>query len=151
MAAQRENRVQRQEAIIEILMEKKGIGSQAELGELLKEKGFVTTQSSISRDLQEIGVRRVKGRYVLQPWKAVGHGDFQQVVGFIQGVGAVPPNLIVIHTSPGAAQVVAYAIDSAGWPEAKGSVAGEDTLFVAVENVEMLQRLYRRIGHYMDE
>lgn len=150
MAAQRENRVQRQEAIIEILMEKKGIGSQTELVELLRERGFVATQSSVSRDLQEIGVRRVKGRYVLQPWKAVGHGDFQQMVGFVQGVGAVPPNLLVIHTSPGAARVVAWAIDSAGWPEVKGTIAGEDTIFVAVENIEMQQRLYRRLGHYLD-
>lgn len=150
MAAQRESRVLRQEAIMDILLERKGVRSQAELVELLKERGFEALQSTVSRDLQEIGVRRVKGRYVLQPWKAVRHGDFQQVVGFVQSITTAGPNLVVIRTSPSAANVVAWAIDSSAWPEVKGTVAGEDTIFVAVNGLDDLAILFRRIGDYME-
>jgi transcriptional regulator of arginine metabolism len=151
MPAQREGRVLRQKEIIDILVDKKGVSSQEELVELLRERGFTATQSSISRDLQEIGVRRVKGRYVLQAWKAVGQGDFRQVVGFVQGINVAGTNLLVVHTSPSAANVVAWAIDTSGWPEVKGTVAGEDTLFIAVNGQEDRDRLLRRLGHYMEE
>ena len=149
MPAQREGRVLRQEAIIDILVEKKGVRSQEELVELLRERGFSATQSSISRDLQEIGVRRVKGRYVLQPWKKVGQGDFQQVVGFVQGINPAGSNLLVVHTSPSAANVVAWAIDTSGWPEVKGTVAGEDTLFIAVDGETDCIRLLNRLSEYL--
>ena len=149
MPAQRESRVLRQEAIIDLLVEKKGVRSQEELVELLRERGITATQSSVSRDLQEIGVRRVKGRYVLQPWKKVGQGDFQQVVGFVQGVNSAGSNLVVVHTSPSAANVVAWAIDTSGWPEVKGTVAGEDTLFIAVDGEVDLNRLMQRLEDYL--
>lgn len=149
MAAQRESRILRQEAILEILVENKGVRSQEELVELLAQRGFSATQSSISRDLQEIGVRRVKGRYVLQPWKKVGQGDFQQVVGFVQSFKAAGSNLVVVHTSPSAANVVAWAIDTSGWPEVKGTVAGEDTLFVAVDGEEDQSRLLHRLDDFL--
>lgn len=149
MAAQRESRILRQEAILEILVENKGVRSQEELVELLAQRGFTATQSSISRDLQEIGVRRVKGRYVLQPWKKVGQGDFQQVVGFVQGFKAAGSNLVVVHTSPSAANVVAWAIDTSGWPEVKGTVAGEDTLFIAVDGEDDLHRLLHRLDDFL--
>lgn len=150
MAAQRESRVLRQEAILEILVENKGVRSQEELVGLLAQRGFSATQSSVSRDLQEIGVRRVKGRYVLQPWKKVGQGDFQQVVGFVQSFRAAGTNLVVVHTSPSAANVVAWAIDTSGWPEVKGTVAGEDTLFIAVDGEEDLNRLLHRLDDFLE-
>ena len=149
MAAQRESRALRQEAIVDILVENKGVRSQEELVELLGRRGIQATQSSVSRDLREIGVRRVKGRYVLQPWKKVGQGDFQQVVGFVQGFSAAGTNLVVVRTSPSAANVVAWAIDTSGWPEVKGTVAGEDTLFIAVDGEEDQNRLLQRLDDFL--
>ena len=81
-------RYRRQEALLEILMDRRNIGSQTELQELLRERGIEATQSSVSRDLKDLGIKRVKGRYVLPPWRAVGEGDFKLVVGFVQS--AVP-------------------------------------------------------------
>ncbi|HKV11707.1 MAG TPA: arginine repressor [Thermoanaerobaculia bacterium] len=150
MPPQREGRALRQKAIIDILVDRKGVSSQEELVKLLRERGVTVTQSSISRDLQEIGVRRVKGRYQLQTWKAVGEGDFQQVVGFVQGINVAGSNLLVVHTSPSAANVVAWAIDTAGWPEVRGTVAGEDTIFIAVDGQEARDVLLRRLGHYLE-
>jgi transcriptional regulator of arginine metabolism len=148
--AQREGRVLRQDAIIEILVENKGVRSQTDLVELLRQRGFEVTQSSVSRDLDEIGARRVKGRYILQPWKAVNHGDFQQVVGFVQNITTAGFNLLVVSTSPGAARVVAFAIDMAAWPEVRGTVAGEDTIFVAVNDMDDQDTLFQRLSKYMD-
>jgi len=148
--AQREERFKRQEVIIDILVENKGVRSQTELLDLLRERGIEATQSSVSRDLTEIGVQRVKGRYTLQPWKAVGHGDFQQIVGFVQGVSVAGTNLVVVHTSPSAARVVAWAIDSAGWPEVKGTISGEDTIFVAVNSEADQQKLTRRFSQQFE-
>ena len=154
MAASGE-RYRRQEALLEVLMDRRNIGSQTELQEFLRERGIEATQSSISRDLKDMGIKRVKGRYVLPPWRSVGEGDFKQVVGFLQSAVPAGTNLVVIVTSPSAARVVAWAIDSAGWPEVKGTVAGEDTLFVAVdgedEQVTFLNRLTEYVGDWKRE
>ena len=147
MAASGE-RYRRQEMLLEILMDHRNVGSQTELQELLLVKGIPATQSSISRDLKDLGIKRVKGRYVLPPWRSVGEGDFKQVVGFVQSVVPAGPNLAVIVTSPSAARVVAWAIDSAGWPEVRGTVAGEDTLFVALDNVEAQATFFQRMKDY---
>lgn len=143
-------RYRRQEALLEILMDRRNVGSQTELQELLRERGIEVTQSSVSRDLKDLGIKRVKGRYVLPPWRAVGEGDFKQVVGFVQSAVPAGPNIVVILTSPSAARVVAWAIDSSGWPEVKGTVAGEDTLFVAVPDVEAQATLFTRLREYID-
>lgn len=150
MAASGE-RYRRQEALLEILMDRRNIGSQTELQEFLRERGIEATQSSISRDLKDLGIKRVKGRYVLPPWRSVGEGDFKQVVGFLQSAVPAGTNLVVILTSPSAARVVAWAIDSAGWPEVKGTVAGEDTLFVAVNGAEDQSIFINRLKEYVGD
>lgn len=150
MAASGE-RYRRQEMLLEILMDRRNIGSQTELQELLRERGIEANQSSISRDLKELGIKRVKGRYILPPWRSVGEGDFKQVVGFVQSAVPAGANLVVIVTSPSAARVVAWAIDSAGWPEVRGTVAGEDTLFVAVDDAAAQSIFIRRLKEYIGD
>lgn len=144
-------RYRRQEALLEILMDHRNVGSQSELQDLLRERGIEATQSSVSRDLKDLGIKRVKGRYVLPPWRAVGEGDFKQVVGFVQSAVTAGPNIVVILTSPSAARVVAWAIDSAGWPDVKGTVAGEDTLFVAVPDAEAQSTFLKRLKEYVGD
>lgn len=145
MERPREIRERRRQALLDIVMDNRQIRSQTELQELLRQRGIEATQSSISRDLREIGVRRVKGRYTLRVWKAVQDGELRDVVGFVQQIRPSGTNLLVITTSPGAARVVAYAFDTTGWPEVLGTVSGEDTLFVATqgekEQIELMQRL----------
>jgi transcriptional regulator of arginine metabolism len=139
----------RLEAIGDLITAHPSIGTQEELVELLKKEGFETTQSSVSRDLQELGIKRVKGRYVLKPWHPVGAGDFQGILGFVQLVQRAGPNLTVVHTTPNAAKMVAEAVDNESWPEVLGTVAGEDTLFVATQNEEAQLALYKRLGQYL--
>ena len=134
----------RLEAIGDLITEYPSIGSQAELVELLGRIGIKATQSSISRDLQELGIRRVKGRYVLKPWKEVGAGDFEGILGFVQGVQASGPYLTVIVTSPNAARMVADAIDNEEWPEVAGVLPGDSIIFVATASQEDQSTLYER-------
>ena len=134
----------RLEAIGDLITEYPSIGSQAELVELLGQIGIKATQSSISRDLQELGIRRVKGRYVLKPWKEVGAGNFEGVLGFVQGVHGSGPYLTVITTSPNAARMVADAIDNEEWPEVSGVLPGDSIIFVATASQEAQDTLYER-------
>jgi transcriptional regulator of arginine metabolism len=146
-----EIRERRREAILEIVTQKEPVRTQAKMIQRLKEKGIATTQSSISRDLQDLGITRVKGRYVLEKVENVLEVDFRRVVGFIQSVKGAGPFTVVVVTQPGAARVVAMAIDQAMWPEVVGTVSGEDTLFIATESADDQRRLFRRMGGFLEE
>src|SRR3954447_15485213 len=139
----------RLEAIGDLITEYPSIGSQAERVDRLREIGITATQSSISRDLQELGIKRVKGRYVLKPWREVGAGDFEGVLGFIQPVRPSGPYLTVITTSPNAAQMVADAMESENWPEVSGILAGSGTLFVATARQEDQNSLLDRFRAFL--
>ena len=149
LPSDREIRSRRQDAILELIAERKSIRSQAELQEMLLERGIQATQPSISRDLQELGIKRVKGRYVLRAWRDVDEGSFEDVVGFVQQVHRSGPYISVVLTSPGAARVVAWAIDAAGWPEVAGTLAGEDTVFVTTPSKEDQELLFERLRKFL--
>ncbi|HKI01445.1 MAG TPA: hypothetical protein VKK31_05655 [Thermoanaerobaculia bacterium] len=83
-------RDQRLEAIKKLIHEPTVIRSQLELQRLLREKGFQTTQSSLSRDLKELGIQRINGRYVSASPKDRGDGGFMNWGVFLE-VRAVPP------------------------------------------------------------
>ncbi len=139
----------RLEAIGDLIAEKRTITSQQELVELLAEMGLKATQSSISRDLQDLGVKRVRGRYVLKPWREVVAGDFEDILGFVQGIQPTGPNLVVMLTSPNAAAMVAEAINAAAWPEVTGLLSGDDTIFIATVDDEDQLALLERLKKYL--
>lgn len=107
------------------------IGRQAELVRLLKRDGFAVTQSSVSRDLRDLGVAKVGDRYVLAEDAAAPVADLSTVAAFVQAVTAAGPNLTVVRTTVGAAQSVALAIDRSRWPDVVGTLSGDDTIFIA--------------------
>ena len=139
----------RLEAIGDFIAEKRSISTQQELVDLLATVGIKATQSSISRDLQELGVKRVRGRYVLKPWRQVGAGDFEGILGFVQGLKKTGPHLSVMLTSPNAARMVAEAITAADWPEVAGILAGDDTIFLATASEEDQADLFDRLRKYL--
>ena len=151
MPADTEIREQRHRVILEILHGGARVASQGELVDLLRERGFAVTQSSVSRDLRDIGITRVAGRYV--PPAARGDADlaFREVVRFLRAIKPAGPHLTVVFTAVGAAQTVASAMDAAGWPEAVGTMAGDDTVFVATANARDQQRLIQRVEIYLEE
>jgi transcriptional regulator of arginine metabolism len=135
----------RREAIVRILRSV-AVGRQAELVELLRTEGHDATQSSVSRDLREIGVVKAGDRYLLPGSEdPPGHGQFEAVRSFIRGYRAAGSSLTVLRTTAGSAQSVAIAVDKARWPEIVGTIAGDDTIFIATAGARMQQRLHDRL------
>jgi transcriptional regulator of arginine metabolism len=132
----------RRDAIVRILRQT-AVGRQAELVDLLHREGFEATQSSVSRDLREIGVVKGADRYLLPAAEdALTPSHFEDVRAFIKGYRAAGPALTVLRTTTGAAQSVAIAIDKAHWPEIVGTIAGDDTIFIATESARAQRRLH---------
>ncbi len=118
--------------------------SQKQLAEALAEAGFAVTQATVSRDLDALGAVRVKSddnglhyeilddRFAFRPGvesAARAMSEFAQSI-------AASGNLVVVHTAPGAAHLLASALDGAGLDDVIGTVAGDDTiLIVAADGV----------------
>jgi transcriptional regulator of arginine metabolism len=107
------------------LIQAKPVGTQEELRDLLERSGVPATQSSVSRDLEELGVVKHHGRYTIP--RANGAGARGLLSLDLSG-----DNLVVARTEPGLASAVAVEIDAAAIPEIVGTIAGEDTIFIAV-------------------
>jgi transcriptional regulator of arginine metabolism len=115
---------------------------QSDLVGLLKQDGFDVTQSSISRDIKELGVLKAQGRYLLPSDAGTGgQSSFSAISRFVREIRAAGSSITVVRTSVGAAGSVAVAIDRANWPEIVGSIQGDDTIFIATQDGEAQQRL----------
>src|SRR5215813_7454383 len=102
------------------LIQGRPIGTQAELRTLLERSGLPATQSSLSRDLEQLGVVKHHGRYT------VPRSNGSNARGLLS-LDVAGDNLVVARTEPGLASAVAVEIDAAGIPEIVGTLAGEDT------------------------
>lgn len=135
----------RREAILEILGDHE-VTRQEDLVQELAARGMEVTQSSVSRDLKELGVVKVHERYLApQNAHAPGHLPFEVLADFVRDIRPAGPNLTVIHTATGAAQSVALALDQSGWQEIAGTVSGDDTIFVATTSQALQQVLLARL------
>jgi transcriptional regulator of arginine metabolism len=139
------HQLERRGAILRIL--RSGlVGKQADLVRLLKKEGHPVTQSSVSRDLRDLGVLKARGRYVLPPDEVTrANGDFGTLTQFVRELRSAGPSLTVLRTTIGAAQSVAVAIDKAQWPEVAGTISGDDTIFIATANARAQQELLGRL------
>ena len=145
MATHLDAQTMRRDAIVRILRQA-AVGRQAELVRLLRREGFEVTQSSVSRDLRELGVVKGADRYLLPASEdALTPSHFEDVRAFVKGYRGAGAALTVIRTTAGAAQSVAIAIDKADWPEIVGTIAGDDTIFIATENVRAQRRLHQHL------
>src|SRR5215207_11369792 len=120
------NKRDRQQKIL-TLIKAKPIGTQEDLRALLERTGVPATQSSVSRDLEELGVVKQHGHYTLPR----ANGNSARGLLSLDHAG---DSLIVARTFPGLASAVAVEIDAAAIPEIVGTIAGEDTIFIAVRD-----------------
>ena len=119
---------------------------QEDLVRLLRKEGYESTQSSISRDLRDLGVLKAGGRYVLPPDEVTrANGDFGALSQFVRQLRRAGPSITVVRTTIGAAQSVAVAIDRAEWPEVAGTISGDDTIFIATANARSQEQLIARL------
>lgn len=139
-------------AAIRDIVAAQSVGSQEELRQLLHDRGWDVTQSTLSRDLRELRLARiptVDGPRYASPESMVGGADERALVedvlpqffSSLDGVG----ELLVIKTISGGAQPVAEAIDSAGWTDVIGTIGGENTILVICRSSVARERLEKRI------
>jgi transcriptional regulator of arginine metabolism len=121
------------------------VRKQEDLVKLLKKEGHDVTQSSVSRDLRDLGVLKASGRYVMPPEEERASGNFEALAQFFRGMRAAGPSITVVKTTIGAAQSVAVAIDKADWPEVVGTISGDDTIFIATRDAQAQSELIRRL------
>jgi transcriptional regulator of arginine metabolism len=166
MPPDHEHREARQQVVLAIL-ESERVTSQGELVDRLRARGIAATQSSVSRDLRDLGVAWIGGRYALPdlgvgwiggryalPSDRMGREErtdrgvdpgLAEVAHFLRGAKPAGAHLTVVFTMAGAAQAVAIALDRAGWPELVGTMAGDDTIFVATASAADQKGLVRRL------
>jgi transcriptional regulator of arginine metabolism len=137
--------LERRTAIVRILRDGL-VRRQEDLVRLLKKEGYDVTQSSVSRDLRDLGVLKASGRYVLPPDEVTrANGDFGMLAQFVRGIQRAGPSITVLRTTIGAAQSVAVAIDKAEWPEVAGTISGDDTIFIATASARAQDELVGRL------
>ena len=137
---------QRREAIRQLLLTGPA-ATQGSLVEALLAGGFRATQSSVSRDLRELGAIKTAQGYELPLDNKAGDEQVAAIAELLRGMRPAGPNLLVIKTAIGAAQRVALAFDRCDWPEVVGSLGGDDTVFVATDSGTSQKNLLARIEH----
>lgn len=131
------NRRDRQQAISELVRERV-ISTQSELAEALREEGFDVVQTTVSRDVHELGLVKVRapnGRLVYA-LPGAGDADRLRAIGaamrrYAMGVEAAAGELVVVTTPSGYANALAQAIDEGEHPAIAGTIAGDNTIFIA--------------------
>lgn len=139
-----EDQIQRRSAI-QALLSQGPATTQASLVRALKSRGYVATQSSVSRDLREIGAIKTAKGYELPVASSDSEDHVASVGELLRTTTPAGPNLLVIHTAVGAAQRVGLALDRSGWTGIAGTIAGDDTVFVATDSAAAQKNLISRI------
>ncbi len=131
------NRAARLSLISQIISDRK-IRSQRELAAILMEQGFEIAQPTLSRDLDDLAVGKDSaGFYNLQAQGETSESKLNRVLRDFLVSADLAGNLVVLKTPPGAAHLVAGAIDFARLSDVLGTVAGDDTVMVVVRNSQM--------------
>ena len=111
----------------------------------LARRGFAATQSSVSRDLREIGAIKTAQGYELEAEHMGDKPELNAIGEFVRAILPAGPHLLVLRTAVGAAQRVALALDRAAWPEIVGNIGGDDTVFVATDSANHQKILAARL------
>lgn len=143
--------IQRRRALVRELLTSYDVPSQAALAELLAERGIVVDQSTLSRDLRELGVVKAARGYALPDalHELAAPNDVAQRWADAARqwlLGATPAqNLLVLRTPPGGAQALGVALDAAHHPAIVGTVAGDDTVLVVCPDARAARALGREL------
>ena len=128
------------------LISTRAVRTQEELADALTAQGWKVTQSSVSRDIAALRLVKVDGAYRRPPPRAPRSDPDEQRVG--EGVLTMETAgdaLVVLHTPPGEANHVAVALDRLAWPAVLGSIAGDDTIFLAVKDSRAQRQVLREV------
>ena len=143
----------RQQAIRDLL-DQRPIRTQQELVAALHERGFRATQATVSRDVAELGLVK-RGARGIQAYALPSRAEEREQTGedrLAKLLRDLPVELkaagllLVVRTVPGSAHAIAASLDRCRWTEVVGSIAGDDTLFLAFADRVGLQRVRQRLA-----
>ncbi len=149
-------RANRQLKILDIIS-KHDVDTQEELVDYLRSEGFAVTQATVSRDIKEMGIIKTLSsdgrhyKYAAQQTKEATAADkflsmFKNTVISIKSSG----NLIVLKTEAGSAGPAAELIDKLSYDEVLGVIAGDNTIFVAVDGLDHVDTIRRRLEDLLE-
>jgi len=150
----------RQRAILSLIATRP-VHSQEELAHLLELQGYEVTQATVSRDIKDLGLVKVplkngngagtQFKYV-EPGLGKGYASrLHRVIAELVRESRGSLNQIVLRTPPGSAMLVASAIDEAAWPEVMGTLGGDDTVLVLLEDPAKLPVVKQRFEDMRSE
>lgn len=137
-------KLDRQKTILDVVSAAR-VSRQDELAKLLRKNGYSVTQASISRDLDELGIVKRKGFYTVPD-----HSFRPSAVGIVS-LEAAGENMLVAKCFPGLASAAAVRIDAAKIFEIAGTIAGDDTIFIAVKDSKAQKLAIKKIWEIFDK
>jgi transcriptional regulator of arginine metabolism len=147
----------RRQGLILELVDREALHSQEELRRRLRQRGFVATQATISRDIQDLGLVKRAGDGAYQragadlASPATARNALEHAAAeFLRRAERVQ-QLVVVRTGPGQAQPLALAIDRAQLAEAVGTIAGDDTILVIARDARGAAALVRKLRDYANQ
>jgi transcriptional regulator of arginine metabolism len=132
-------KAERQNTVLD-LISGQTVRRQDELAALLHARGFDVTQASVSRDLDELGIVKVDGQYARPSEAAVPSSPFG-----IAGIETAGENVIVVKCASGLASAAAVQIDAEKIADIVGTIAGDDTIFIAVKGPAPQKAVIKKI------
>src|SRR5438093_13447697 len=146
-------KARRQAAILE-LIDREALHSQELLRRRLKQRGFDTTQATISRDIKDLGlVKRAGDGAYQRPGLETASPETvltaleRAAAEFVRAIDRVQ-QLVIVRTGPGQAQTLAFALDRAHLPDVVGTIGGDDTILVIARAARAAAALVRQLKDY---
>jgi len=147
------DKIYRRTQILEILAGGRA-ATQSELRRKLAARGIHVTQATVSRDIEQLGLVKTRGGYGLADGRAPAAsaqlGLAVVLKEFVRDVRQAA-NLVILRTHPGTAHTVGVALDTAEWPEVAGTVAGDDTIFIATADARQAGAVRKKIMAHLAE
>ncbi len=143
----------RQQTVLRLVTDKR-LTTQQDVVRALRSAGFAATQATVSRDIVELGLVKVArdGMHIYAPPATVPtSGGLDRLRRFCEEYavqGAVAGNLVVLRTPPGTANALAIALDTSGFSDVVGTIAGDDTVFVAARDPARARGINKRLAQY---
>ncbi len=136
--------------IVEIV-KRQAVESQEQLSAQLRSADIRVTQSTLSRDIRELGLVKIRGIYKLpqEAGNAPGPDNLRRSFHQLVMQAQVSGNILMVKTAPGDGHSMGVILDAAQWPEVLGTVAGDDTVFVLLRNSRVGGKVLKRIEEFL--
>ena len=149
------NKFERQGAILRLVGERE-LATQSDVVEALRDEGLDAVQATVSRDIAQLGLVKVRGESGKLVYAHPGAADLDRLgeltTALRRWVIALEPagGLVVLRTPPGCANAVGIAFDDAALPDVAGCIAGDDTIFLAPREGTAAAELVQLLRHHLD-